>query len=176
MIGDHLGDVQAGQNAGCKSILVRTGYGKEYEEKLGRVVEGKGDVIGYAFAVNGEINCADVYGCHDLFIKLWKKLFTSTVIEAVSSLHTWKKEVKSPGASAISDFLRNAEKAKARSKKVTDRIELLTSETDEFLFYESRDSKRGQWVYRNYLTKEGVFQGGIPRDRPRQRNRARNRQ
>ncbi len=34
MIGDNIGDVQAGQAAGCKSIMVRTGYGNEHQFKL----------------------------------------------------------------------------------------------------------------------------------------------
>jgi len=34
IIGDKLADVQAGLNAGCRSILVRTGYGAEEAAKL----------------------------------------------------------------------------------------------------------------------------------------------
>lgn len=34
MIGDKLSDIQAGQAAGCRTILVRTGYGAEIEKRL----------------------------------------------------------------------------------------------------------------------------------------------
>jgi D-glycero-D-manno-heptose 1,7-bisphosphate phosphatase len=34
MIGDKLADVQAGRTAGCRSILVRTGYGAEEEKSI----------------------------------------------------------------------------------------------------------------------------------------------
>jgi D-glycero-D-manno-heptose 1,7-bisphosphate phosphatase len=34
MIGDKLVDVEAGRAAGCRSILVRTGYGREEEDRL----------------------------------------------------------------------------------------------------------------------------------------------
>ena len=34
MVGDKYADVQAGMAAGVSSILVRTGYGKEEEQKL----------------------------------------------------------------------------------------------------------------------------------------------
>jgi D-glycero-D-manno-heptose 1,7-bisphosphate phosphatase len=42
MIGDKLSDLEAGWNAGCRSILVLTGYGREVrdrmeESELGRV-------------------------------------------------------------------------------------------------------------------------------------------
>jgi len=34
MIGDKLIDIEAGRNAGCKTILVKTGYGKEELNKI----------------------------------------------------------------------------------------------------------------------------------------------
>jgi D-glycero-D-manno-heptose 1,7-bisphosphate phosphatase len=34
MIGDKLADIQAGSSAGCRSVLVRTGYGSEEESRL----------------------------------------------------------------------------------------------------------------------------------------------
>ena len=37
MIGDHLNDIKAGHNAGCRTALVRTGYGKEQQAKLGEL-------------------------------------------------------------------------------------------------------------------------------------------
>lgn len=38
MIGDRLRDVQAGQNAGLRTILVMTGYGREQQTEMGEVV------------------------------------------------------------------------------------------------------------------------------------------
>ncbi|MFQ5505178.1 MAG: HAD hydrolase-like protein [Planctomycetota bacterium] len=34
MIGDRASDVEAGQRAGCKSILVRTGYGHQFAQSV----------------------------------------------------------------------------------------------------------------------------------------------
>lgn len=34
MIGDHLKDIQAGNAAGCRTILVRTGYGRQWEQEV----------------------------------------------------------------------------------------------------------------------------------------------
>jgi D-glycero-D-manno-heptose 1,7-bisphosphate phosphatase len=40
VVGDKLSDVQFGKNAGCKTILVLTGYGKgEWEHNRGRIEE-----------------------------------------------------------------------------------------------------------------------------------------
>lgn len=35
MIGDKQADIEAGQAAGCRTILVRTGYGADYEQYVG---------------------------------------------------------------------------------------------------------------------------------------------
>lgn len=45
MIGDKLIDVQAGRAAGCRSILVRTGYGAEQEEELSAGIEVYDDLL-----------------------------------------------------------------------------------------------------------------------------------
>jgi D-glycero-D-manno-heptose 1,7-bisphosphate phosphatase len=37
VIGDKLSDIEAGQCAGCKTILIRTGFGKESEKAMGLV-------------------------------------------------------------------------------------------------------------------------------------------
>src|SRR5439155_16684382 len=42
-----------------------------YVETLAKIVDGKPDVIGYAYAINGRVNSADVYASHDLFQKMW---------------------------------------------------------------------------------------------------------
>ena len=48
-------------------------------------------VIGYAFAINGKVNSADVYASHELFQKLWPKLLESSAVEAFSELQKDKK-------------------------------------------------------------------------------------
>src|SRR5688500_10043893 len=59
----------------------------EYVDALRTIVNGKSEVIGFVFAINGEINSADTYGSSDLFAKLWPKLLRATAIEAVSESH-----------------------------------------------------------------------------------------
>ncbi|MHC4777420.1 MAG: ARPP-1 family domain-containing protein [Planctomycetota bacterium] len=146
---------------------------EEYEKALLHVVKGKDGVIGYAFAVNGELSCADVYGCRELFSKLWKKLFRSTAVEALSSLSEWKEGTAEPPAAEIADFLLDAEMTQPLFIRITDRTELLVRETDETLLFEARDTRNeGEWIYRNYLTKEEVPDQDLPEERPvRRRDR-----
>ncbi|MFX1238557.1 MAG: D-glycero-beta-D-manno-heptose 1,7-bisphosphate 7-phosphatase [Promethearchaeota archaeon] len=37
MVGDTLNDIKTGKNAGCKTVLVLTGYGKKEQKKIGDV-------------------------------------------------------------------------------------------------------------------------------------------
>ena len=55
-----------------------------YTKKLSSIVEGKSDVIGYVFAINGKLNSADVYASGPLFKRFWPKLLRTTAIEAVA--------------------------------------------------------------------------------------------
>ncbi|MFX5484718.1 DUF6569 family protein, partial [Acinetobacter baumannii] len=52
--------------------------------ELQKVGDKDSDVVGYAFAINGKVNSADVYASHDLFKKLWPKLLNSSAVEAVA--------------------------------------------------------------------------------------------
>ena len=38
MVGDTLNDIQTGRSAGCRTVLVLTGYGKEEQKKIGAIV------------------------------------------------------------------------------------------------------------------------------------------
>src|SRR5436853_1332415 len=49
-----------------------------YFKVLSGIIEGKTDVIGYVFAINGKINSADIYASNALFRKLWPKLLKSS--------------------------------------------------------------------------------------------------
>jgi hypothetical protein len=126
---------------------------KDYVEKLSPVVKGKNDVIGYAFAINGAVNSADVYSSHELFKKLWPKLLEASATEAISEFDKWKT-YKPVEAEVVKTFLNEAETGKADTNEVTSRVTMIKRETEKNLFFETRDRKQsGNWIHRNYLTK-----------------------
>jgi hypothetical protein len=126
---------------------------KNYIEKISPIINGKNDVIGYAFAINGQINSADVYSSHGLFRKLWPKLLESSAIEAVGEFEKGKT-YESVSSDAMKAFLNEAEAGKADSEAVTPRVMLIKRETEKNLFFETRDRKKdGDWIHRNYITK-----------------------
>lgn len=55
---------------------------EEYVKVLAGAVDGKEDLVGMAFAVNGEANTVEIYATTGLFLKLWPKLLRSAAVEA----------------------------------------------------------------------------------------------
>ena len=126
---------------------------QEYLDQLAPVIEGQPDVAGYAFAINGQINSADLYASTALFRKLWAKLLNATAVEALAELDKHKL-FKAVTAEEVRAALAEAERGAAAEKDVTGRIRLVTRETGRFVFFETRDLLRdGAWIHRNYVSK-----------------------
>src|SRR5262249_2889650 len=83
----------------------------KYVKALAKVPEGKKDVIGYAVAVNGKVEAADVFGSHALFLKLWPKLLDGSATEALAERQKDKK-FDAPTAGDVKTFLAEAVKGK----------------------------------------------------------------
>ena len=125
-----------------------------YVKALGGIVDGKTDVIGYVFAINGKINSADVYASSSLFKKLWPKLLQASAIEAVAELRRGEK-FAAPPADAVQGFLDDSPKGTdEKQKDVSSRVQMVTRESKENVFFETRDrAKSDTWVHRNYIKK-----------------------
>ena len=124
-----------------------------YINALSGITQNKNDVIGYAFAINGKVNSADVYASRDLFVKLWPKLLKASAVEAIAELNGESK----PAAleqDAVTAFLADSEKPSPAEKSVTERVKLVTRENDRGIFFETRDrQKNDAWIHRNYIRK-----------------------
>src|SRR5262245_20883953 len=149
--------VASDQSASSLQLTLENKYVKqtsdEYIKQLSPIIDGKGDVIGYAFAINGQLNSADVYASNALFKKLWPKLLESSAVEAVGELEKDKK-YEQVSADAVKGFLDDAESGKSNEREVTERVTAIKRESEKNLFFETRDRKqKGAWVHRNYITK-----------------------
>jgi ARG/rhodanese/phosphatase superfamily protein len=125
-----------------------------YINALNGIVRNKTDVIGFAFAINGKVNSADVYASHTLFTKLWPKLLKATATEALAELdqHVNAEPV---ATETIDGFLADSEQPKAKSKDVTHRVKVVTREDDNNIFFETQDRReKDAWVHRNYIRKQ----------------------
>lgn len=126
---------------------------ENYIDALSGIVNGKPDVIGYVFAINGKINSADIYASSVLFKKLWPKLLKASAIEAIAELRRGEK-FAAPPADAVRGFLDDS-KGTEKEKNVSSRVQTVTRESSGSVFFETRDkAKSNVWVHRNVIKKD----------------------
>ena len=123
----------------------------DYIRNLSNIVNGKSDVIGYAVAINGKINSADVYVSNALFKKVWLKMLKASATEAVSESRSIRlaDPVKSE---AVKGFLDDSEKAASRDQSVNG-ASLRTREDKYNVMVETRDEKSKVVVHKTYVKK-----------------------
>lgn len=125
-----------------------------YIKAIEPVVRGQDDVIGYAFAINGKVNSADVYASHALFAKLWPKLLKSSAVEAVAELQK-DKPASQATAGDVYGCIADAQKGELSAKNVTPRVQLLTRETEQNVVFQTLDrAATTQPVHENFVNKK----------------------
>ncbi len=149
--------VNAPQSASSLQLSLENQKVKEtvddYMRALLPVVNRKSDVIGFAFAINGVVNSADIYSSHELFLKMWPKLLRSSAVEAIAEL-TGGKNFKPPTPAMISAGIGDAEKGKRSQKVVSSRVRIVTKETEQNLMFETKDQdEKEQWIHKSYIQK-----------------------
>jgi hypothetical protein len=126
----------------------------EYVNKLSSLIAGKSDVIGYAFAINGEINSADIYVSNALFKKLWSRMLKAAAVEAVAE-HNGRTTVFAPAKpDSVKQLLDGADSAPAEERAVTGGARIITRDSKDSAVYEARDDKSKTVVHRAYVKKQ----------------------
>lgn len=155
------GDVKSAQSASSYQLTLEHGKVKEttdaYVKKLAGIVDGKTDVIGFAFAINGKVNSADLYGTSALFRKLWPKLIEAAAVEAISEKQPAGAKAHAPATIAsIEAAMADGNAAKTTEEKVYGkRAKSITKESDASLLLETTDTntKGSGYVHRSLVTK-----------------------
>ena len=114
----------------------------KYTKSLGDIVGGKKNVIGYAFAINGEINSADIYGSRQLFEKLWPSLLDASAVEAISELEKDKK-FATLKADAIKALILDAQKGKKTEQNLTKTAKIIIKESKKSIMFEAEAAADG---------------------------------
>ena len=124
----------------------------EFVRTLAGITSGKSDVIGYAFAVNGQINSADIYVSNALFKKLWPRMLKAAAVEAVANSRGVRlaDPVK---AEAVKGFLTDADRGRESARPVSGSASIVTREQKENVVFEARDDKSKLVVHKNYVKK-----------------------
>lgn len=133
-----------------------------YVKHLGTIFEDKKDTLGFIFALNGEINSADIYSSRALFKKLRNKLLESCAVEAIAEI---KKDspAKAGSASAsltltdVITWLTEVEKGKKSKKAINASVEMHVRESDANVAFETVDKRtktgKSRWIHKNYIKK-----------------------
>jgi hypothetical protein len=124
-----------------------------YLSELLPVIENKEKVIGCAFAVDGKVNCADVYASCALFKKLWPAMLQAAAIEAIAESDQ-QSSSQLITAETMKGFLVEAEQGKAYRQTTAARVHVILREGDKYLLFDTCDRQQGNDVlHRSYLAK-----------------------
>lgn len=122
-----------------------------YMKSLQGIINKQKNVLGFAFAINGELNSADIYASDSLFKKLWPKLLKATVAEAIS-----KKSDKTYPAVEVAQvrkWFAKAASGKKSKRKTNQRTRVETIDSPKSLRFDTFDEESGAVIHQNYLTK-----------------------
>jgi hypothetical protein len=125
-----------------------------YVHDLSKLVEGQDDVVGYAYAINGKLNSADVYRSRELFLKMWPKLLRASAVEALTERPKAQASQKAPETSAVQAMISDAEKAAETSNQVNGGLTVAKRESRQALLFETRDQGlEGGWMHKCFVVK-----------------------
>ena len=127
---------------------------EEYVAKLSNLIAGKSDVIGYAFAINGEINSADIYVSNALFKKLWTRMLKAAAVEAVAEYNGRSTAHAPAKPDAVRGLIDGANAAPAEERATGGNARIITRDNKDSAVYEARDDKSKTVVHRAYVKKQ----------------------
>ena len=114
--------------------------------------DGKADVIGYVFAVNGKINSGDIYPSNGLFKKMWPRLLAAAATEAISEkLNAASPRVALPAVGLVKAFLQVAGRGKATITKLDKRLKRETRNAKGKAVVMSTRRNDGSFIHRSYV-------------------------
>jgi hypothetical protein len=126
---------------------------KAFQVTLLPLVEAHPRSLGFVYAINGEINSAEIFAGHDLFRRVWPKLVDGMATEAVALADGAKSETP-PSADAARNFIAKAEAVAAFEKPLSGSLQHVSAESDDSCLFETVDSKKGgQWLRRHIIKK-----------------------
>jgi hypothetical protein len=126
---------------------------KEYIDGINKGLK-DGDVVGYVFAINGEINSADIYADSKLFRKMWPKLLEASAIEAISKLDDESENKGEITVRQVCKWFDEVEAGKASKMSPNENTEFKVKTTDKNMMYETyiKGSEK-EWIHKIMIKK-----------------------
>lgn len=158
-LGDKVGtDVKSKDSASSLQLTLENEKLAEkisaYKKELLPLLRGKKQVIGYAFAINGELNTADVYANQALLKKLWPSIIDSAATESVGE-YDKDLQYKNPKAVAVLEWMDNTQKGKQATRELKPGLkqDTIENETDVRFDTYSGSGKERKLYRQNYIKK-----------------------
>ena len=122
----------------------------EYEKALAEIIRDRHDIVGMAFAINGEVNTAEIYAGTGLFRKLWPKLLKSCSLEAISK----KKDGPFPKVAPedIRTLLEEAAGGKLRTETLSGDMRMKVYDGEKSVLFDTQ--KGGKSLHQQYIRKD----------------------
>jgi len=107
---------------------------EEYRKFFHDVISGNDHVMGFVYAINGEIYGIDIYHNYKLFLDLWPKLLDAVIVEAISDMN--KEDYDQITAANILTIVKEFEGSEQKTEK-----EEINSETTYVISYAGKINK-----------------------------------
>ena len=123
---------------------------REYINLFSSLVKNSEDAIGFAYAINGKIEGAEIYSSRELFGKLWPKLLQACSLEAVAEMQE-TEEFVIPTNKSVRAFLKDNEKADISEKRINEQLKLTTRLSEDKVVFETYNQNRQQALHKSYI-------------------------
>ena len=129
-----------------------TGTVEEYVRNIEKQLPKEADVVGYAVAVNGNVDAVDVFASPNLFGKMKGKLLKSSATEALAVRQ--EEPTPPPSADAVRALIADAESGAAKTEKQTLRTHVTRKETKRNVVFTTDDPLvPSKSVHKSYMAK-----------------------
>ena len=150
-------DTRSGDSASSLQLTLESqdldAVKKGYLERLSSILNGKTDVIGFVFAINGELNSAEVYNNKNLFRALWPKLLDGTITEAITEDKPGRA-AQSVSAEQVRAFFEQAVLGSVQQRPVWKTTLLRTYVTPTTLLFETVDREMDEtWLHKSFINR-----------------------
>ncbi len=125
---------------------------QKYIDALHKTANECPDAIGCAYAINGKILGADVYGSRDLFLKTWPVLLRGMAIEAVSQ-RAAAKNAALVTAENVKAFLNAIDRARSTDDPGDKAVVRVRKETDQGILFETRGRGSNDVIRQSYVAR-----------------------
>ena len=133
-----------------KHVVDQTG---NYVQNLGRIIDGRNDVVGYAYTINGKLNSAEVYASHDLFRRMWPKMLQASAAEALAERRT-EKAAAPPNVGVVKEALASGDRGRVVSKEGADGVSVMKKDSATMILFEARDKRApDEYIHKSYIMK-----------------------